>query len=83
MDCIPPGSSVHGIFQARILEWVAISYSRGTSPPRDRTPSLQVILYHCAAWEAQVIPYAEVLYAYFLFITCIKNYIKKLRINKV
>ena len=31
MDCTPPGSSVHGIFQARILEWVAISYSRGSS----------------------------------------------------
>ena len=29
MDCSPPGSSVHGILQARILEWVAISYSRG------------------------------------------------------
>ena len=29
MDCSPPGSSVHGIFKARILEWVAISYSRG------------------------------------------------------
>ena len=35
MDCSPPGSSVHGIFQAQILEWVAISYSRGCSPPRD------------------------------------------------
>ena len=33
MDCSPPGSSVHGIFQARILEWVAISYSRGFSDP--------------------------------------------------
>ena len=34
----PPGShSVHGIFQARILEWVAISSSRGSSPPRDQT----------------------------------------------
>ena len=31
MDCSPPGSSVHGIFQARILEWVVISYSRGSS----------------------------------------------------
>ena len=30
-DCSPPGSSVHGIFQARILEWVAISYSRRSS----------------------------------------------------
>ena len=35
--CSPPGSSVHGIFQARILEWVAISYSRGSSWPRDWT----------------------------------------------
>ena len=33
----PPGSSVHGIFQAWILEWVAISFSRGSSQPRDRT----------------------------------------------
>ena len=37
MDCSPPGSSVHGILQARVLEWVAISFSRGSSPPRDRT----------------------------------------------
>ena len=37
MDCSPPGSSVHGIFQARILEWVAISLSGGSSWPRDRT----------------------------------------------
>ena len=37
MDCSPPGSSVHEIFQARILEWVAISFSRGSSQPRDRT----------------------------------------------
>ena len=37
MDCSLPGSSVHGVFQARILEWVAISYSRGSSQPRDRT----------------------------------------------
>ena len=36
MDCSPPGSSVHGIFQARILEWVAISFSRRSSRPRDR-----------------------------------------------
>ena len=36
MDCSPPGPLVHGIFQARILEWVAIFYSRGSSPPRDQ-----------------------------------------------
>ena len=37
MDCSPQGSSVSGIFQARILEWVAISYSRGSSQSRDQT----------------------------------------------
>ena len=36
MDCSPPGSSVHGMFQARILEWVAISHSRGSSWSRYR-----------------------------------------------
>ena len=42
MDCSLPGSSVHGIFQARILEWVAISISRGSSQPRiePRSPAL-------------------------------------------
>ena len=37
MDYSPPGSSVHEIFLARIVEWVAISFSRGSSPPQDQT----------------------------------------------
>ena len=37
MDCSLPGSSIYGIFQARVLEWAAISFSRGSSQPRDRT----------------------------------------------
>ena len=37
MDCSLPNFSVHGIFQARVLEWVAISFSRGSSWPRDWT----------------------------------------------
>ena len=37
MDCSSPGSSVHGILQARILEWVAVPSSRGSSQPRDGT----------------------------------------------
>ena len=43
MDCSPPDSSVHEIFQARILEWVAISFSRGSSQPRIEpgSPALQ------------------------------------------
>ena len=37
VDCSPSGSSVHGIFRTKILEWVTISFSRGSSRPRDRT----------------------------------------------
>ena len=40
MDYSPPGSSVHGILQARILEWVAIPFSRGSYRPRDQTQVL-------------------------------------------
>ena len=48
MGCSPPGSSVHGIFQTRILEWVAISFSRGSSGPRYRTwvSCIAGMLYH-------------------------------------
>ena len=57
MDCSLPGSFVHGIFQARILEWVAISYSKGIFPTQGLNPSLLhylhwQILYHWATWEA-------------------------------
>ena len=58
MDCSPPGSSVHGILQARILEWVAMSSSTGSSWPKDWTYISCVssigrqILYHWATWEA-------------------------------
>ena len=58
VDSSPPGSSVHGIFQARILEWVVISSSKGSSPSRDRNfilhllhwqaDSLLSVLYYCA-----------------------------------
>ena len=37
MDCSLSGSSVHGIFQARVLEWVATAFSRGSSRPRNQT----------------------------------------------
>ena len=37
MKCSPPGASIHEILKARILEWVASPFSRGSSPPRDRT----------------------------------------------
>ena len=55
MECSPPGSSVHGISQAWILEWVAIFFSRGSSWPRDRTQVSYIgrtILQQWATWEA-------------------------------
>ena len=55
MDCSPPGSSVHGISQARILEWDAISFSNGYSRPRDWTQVSCIgrwILYYWAIREA-------------------------------
>ena len=57
MGCSPPSFSVHGIFQARILEWVAISFSRGSSQPKDQTHVFCIgrqFLYHWATWEAQI-----------------------------
>ena len=56
-DCSPPGFSVHGILQPKILEWVVISFSRDSSPPRDWTHVShsswigRQILYHWANWE--------------------------------
>ena len=58
VDCCPPGCFVHGISQARILEWVAISSSRGSSPPRNQTHVSSLwcigrqILYNCATHVA-------------------------------
>ena len=55
MDCSPPGSSVHGISQARILEWVATSFSRGSSWLRDQTHVSCIgrrIPYPWVTWEA-------------------------------
>ena len=58
-DCSQLGSSVHGLFQARILEQVAISFSTGSFQPRDGTYvscvscTGQQILYHCTTQEAQ------------------------------
>ena len=58
MDCSLPGSSVHGISQARTLEWVAVSYSRGSSWPRDQICVSCIgrqILHHWATREALIL----------------------------
>ena len=55
MDCNPPGSSIHGISQARILEWVAVSFSRKEFRPgiEPRSPALQADSTIWATREAQ------------------------------
>ena len=61
MERILPGSSAHGILQAKILEWVAVSSSRGSSRPRDQTHISYVscigrrVLYHSTTWEAPLL----------------------------
>ena len=62
MDCSPPGSSDHGILQARTLEWVTFPFSSGSSRPRDRTHASctgRQFLYHWDSREAFGIPGAN------------------------
>ena len=75
MDCSPPASSGHGILQARILEQVAISYSRGSSRPRDLIWVSCIgrrILYHWAIREAHV--GLEVFKGMFAYLGCLFFY---------
>ena len=53
MDCSSPGSSVHGILQARIPEWVAIRFFRGSSWPRDQTPVSRIAGRHFNLWATR------------------------------
>ena len=60
LDCSLPGSSVQGIFQARALEWVVTSFSRGSSRPRDRT-WVSCIVGRCfTVWATREAPNASV-----------------------
>ena len=56
MDCSLPGSSVHVIFRARALEWVAISFSRESSRPRDRTQVSSIADRHFTVWTTKEAP---------------------------
>ena len=58
MDCSLPCSSIHGIFQARVLEWVAISFSRGSSRPRDRTQVSRIVGRCFTIWATREVYYA-------------------------
>ena len=56
MNCSLPGSSIHGVFQARVLEWVAISSSRGSSQPRDWTRVSRIAGRHFTIWATTEAP---------------------------
>ena len=53
MHCSLPGSSIHGIFQARILEWVAISFSKGSCRPRDQTCASRIASRLLTIWASR------------------------------
>ena len=53
MDYSLPGSSVHGIFQAIVLEWIAISFSRGSSQSRDRTRVSRIVDKRFTVWTTR------------------------------
>ena len=53
MDCSLPGSSIHGIFQARILQWVAISFSKRSSQPRDWTQVSRIVGRRFTVWATR------------------------------
>ena len=60
MDCTLPGSSVHGIFQAIVLEWIAISFSRGSSQTRDWTLVSHIVDKHFTFWATREVLRREV-----------------------
>ena len=62
VDCSPSGSSIHGILQARILEGVAISFSRGSSWPRDRTQVSHIAGRCFNLWATREAPFLLSLY---------------------
>jgi len=53
MDCSPPGTSVNGIFQAKVLEWVAISFSRGSAWPWDWTQVSRIAVRRFTLWATR------------------------------
>ena len=59
MDCSLPGSSIHGIFQARVLKWIAISFSRRSSQPRDWTRVFHTVGRRFTVWATREVIYSE------------------------
>ena len=76
VDCSLPVSSVHGIFQARVLEWVAISFSRGSSQPRDQTWVSHTAGRHFTIWATgskQEKEYVKAIYCHPAYVTYMQS----------
>ena len=67
MDCSPPGSSIHGILKTRILDWFAISFSRGSSWPRDRTQVSYTAGEFFIIWATISLVYAKFFFLFFFW----------------
>ena len=79
MDCSLQGSSIHGIFHARVLEWIAISFSRGSSQPRDWTSVSHIAGRGFTVWATKEAPrewrYPQLKVRSYIQITSILNMI--------
>ena len=64
-ECSPPGSSIHGILQARVLEWVAISFSRGSSQPRDQTQVSHIAGRRVNLWATREVVLLPILFPFY------------------
>ena len=71
MNCSPPGSFVHGISQARILGWVASSFSRGSSQPSDRTRVSCIAGRFFTIWVTREPPPRTTIYIYIYMHVCV------------
>jgi len=74
IDCSLPGFSIHGIFQARVLEWGAISFSRGSSQPRDRTQVSHIVGRRFTVWATREVFPSHVTTNSILSVTQVKHF---------
>ena len=76
MDYSPSGSSIHGVLQARILEWVAITFSRGSSQPKDQTPVSCIASRFFTIWATRETPISSKFHEYSI------NFLTQVSINR-
>ena len=80
MDCSLPGPSgkIHGIFQAIVLEWIAISFSRGSSQPRDRTQVSRIVDRGFTVWAKGNVKYIVIPCSDFSIVDSLLQFFRKI-----